>query len=157
VIKAMIDYSSSAKDAPTAMGTSAKSLMQVQTVYVNSLGTSEGAQTIRAKLENLLAASGRWSLAPDERGADAILRGVGSVQQQFAANDGSGGTYFQAVLAARLLNQAGEVLWTFQASSRPSKRTLLTRGFVGSSATSSVAEQAVKSLMKTTNIAPSKK
>jgi hypothetical protein len=129
----------------TAQTQAPKSLAEVQTIFVDSLGQTATSVLIRDKIINRLAASARFQVVLDGNKADAILTGSGTVSQGQTYTNGSGGTHYDASAAVRLVTRDQRILWVSE-----TKNSLFAR-----SATSSVADHIVKELLKAAT--PSKK
>lgn len=122
-------------------------LREVKTVYIDSLGDSEGAKLIREKLVNRLAMSNRISVTENRDEADAIITGIaqldkiesGSVHTNSQGGSGSYGTGYDATLVVRLITSDKRILWVSEA--KPGK-------FFVSSVSSSVADKVSKELLK---------
>ena len=110
-----------------------QSLKDVKVIYVDSLGSAEGADVIREKVINRLAQS-HLSVVLDREQADAILTGIGEVSKGI---DESGTTY-DATLVIRLITQDKKILWVDEAKPSRFKRSV----------SSGVADKVVKDLLK---------
>jgi hypothetical protein len=121
-------------------------LQDVKRVYVGSFGDGPGSELIRSKIISRLVKSNRVEVVEVADRADAVLAGVGEVSETayYNANatttsaNASGGTRYHATVGARLVNKQQKILWADEASN----------GFLYRSATSSVAENIVKNLLK---------
>jgi hypothetical protein len=109
-----------------------KSLDDVHTIFVDSLGSGENSGLIRDKLVNRLSASKRFQVVLDADKADAIMTGSGV--------DSAGGPYgaVHAAAAVRLVTKDKQILWVSEAKSNTFTR----------SASSSLADNIVKELEK---------
>jgi hypothetical protein len=109
-----------------------KGLEDVHTIFVDSLGSSEGSGLIRDKLINRLSASKRFQVVLDADKADSIMTGSGV--------DSASGMYgaVHASAAVCLVTKDQKTLWVSAA-----KNSL----FKGS-ASSSLADNIVKELEK---------
>jgi len=121
-------------------------LEEVKKIYVDSFGTAEGADLIKAKVVNRLVKSGRVSVVENRDAADAVLTGIGEINKgvRYSASAGqyggtaSGGTQYDATLVVRLLGKDKQILWVDEA--KP--------GFISHSVSSSVADKVSKNLLK---------
>jgi hypothetical protein len=117
-------------------------LREVRTVCVDSFGNAEGADLIREKVINRIVKSGKLSPVENRESADAVLTGIGEISKgvAYSASGGSasGGTRYDATLVVRLVGKDKKILWVEEA--KP--------GFLSGSASSSVADKIVKSLLK---------
>ncbi len=124
----------------------ANTLSEVRKIFVDSFGTSEGADLIKEKLINRLVKSGRVTVVENRDAADAVLSGIGEISKgvRYSANSGqyggaaSGGTSYDATLVVRLLGKDKQILWVDEA--KP--------GFMPGSVSSSVADKVSKNLLK---------
>jgi len=122
-------------------------LADVRTIYIDSFGRSDGAEMIRQKFINRLAASDKISITEDRESADAILLGVGQVtaMESYSAvattNNATagGGTIFDATLVVRLVGRDKKILWVSEA--KPGR-------FMARSVSSSVANKVSKDFLK---------
>jgi hypothetical protein len=124
-----------------------QSLADVRTIFVDSLGQGDGPTVIGDKIINRLAASGRFNVALAPEKADAILAGSASERSAMHYSDGTGGTRFDATVVVRLVTQDQRILW---ASETKNGR------FFSRSASSSVATNIVKDLLKAASAAERK-
>ncbi len=121
----------------------APALKDVHTIYVDSLGDSDGSRLIREKIINRLA--GKFAVTDRKEDADAILCGAamvgvtGSIETRpgYAAANADP----QASVAVRLVSRRGDILWVHEA--RNSSWV-----WKSSSVSTQVAESVVKALVK---------
>jgi hypothetical protein len=119
-------------------GQTAQSLAQVKTIFVDSLGQGESPNVIRDKIINRLSSSVRFQVVLDRDKADAVLTGSASESQTVNYSNGNGGSGFSASVVVRLIGKDQSILWASEAKN----------GHFTRSASSSVADNIVKSLMK---------
>ena len=113
-------------------------ILDVKTIFVDSLGQGEYAPLIRDKIINRLVTSGRFQVALDPDKADAVLTGSGEVSTAIRYNNGNGGSRADATVVVRLVSKDQKILWVFEAKN----------GGFTRSASSSVADKVVKGLIK---------
>ena len=119
----------------------AATLRDVRTVYVDYLGSAEGAEWIREKVINRIVKSGKISLAETPESADATLTGIGTVRQ-----NARGG--YDATLVARLVGKNSQILWVGEAKPRQPIVSIGNVSIGSVSASSSVADKVVNDLLK---------
>jgi hypothetical protein len=98
-------------------------LGSVRTIYVDSLGSSEGAELLRYKIQNRLVGAKGIVVVTTPEQADAILKGVGEVTQGYhasvggSATDGTGSisgradSTQEAEVVLQLVSKTGRILW----------------------------------------------
>lgn len=133
---------------------SVQRLQDVKRIYVDSFGNGENADVIRSKVITQLVKSNQFEVVQTPEKADAILTGAGTVSQRAvysaSANgqfgNASGGTRFDATAGVQLVNKQQTILWADNVSN----------GRFSRSATSSLAENIVKNLLKAVSDAKKK-
>jgi hypothetical protein len=112
----------------SAQAQSVTGLVDVHTIFVDSLGQGENSGLIRDKIINRLSQSPRFQVVLDADKADAILTGSGE------------SSYGGAVAVVRLITKDHKILWVYETHStvRPRSR----------SRSSDVADKIVKELLK---------
>ena len=111
-------------------------LKEVRSIFVDSLGDTAGAATIREKIIKKLAKSRSVSLVVDPEKADAILTGTGWVSE---GRDLEGNRTYHAAAGIQLITKDRQILWADLATPG---------GFFGGSVSSSVADKIATHLLK---------
>lgn len=132
----------------------AQDLQSVKKIYVGSFGSGADADLIRSKLITRLVKTKSLEVVQSPEQADAILTGGGSVSKSTyysassttQAGSASGGTRYNATAGVQLVNKEAKILWADDASN----------GYFSRSASSSLADNIVKHLLKAMQPAPVK-
>lgn len=120
-----------------------QSLAEVKTIYVGSFGDSEDAVLIRSKVVTELVKSKRVEVSVAADIADAVLLGSGRVSERLTTS----GTSYNATAGVQLVTKAGKIVWAENVSD----------GMFSRSASSSVASNIVKKLVKAMGPLPKRK
>ena len=108
---------------------SADSLSSIKKIYIGDFGYDENADIVREKVRIRLAKSSRFTIVEHEENADAVLMGAVRLPENMAQN--------AAVL--RLIDRKSDAtIWTFEYKN----------GFFIGNASTRVADQLVKKLLK---------
>src|SRR5712692_8575369 len=67
-------------------------LREIQTIYVDKLGDSDGSKLIREKIINRLVGSKRVTVVNEPAQADVILTGAAEAHESFKVVEGTGHT-----------------------------------------------------------------
>jgi hypothetical protein len=119
-------------------------LTQVHKIYVSPLGDNKDVEIIRQKIMGKLIQSGLFRIVESPSEADAQLVGIAVVNAGHSFGwIGAGGGASSASAAVRLIGPSREILWAGEG----------TQGFFGRSATSNVANNVVKSLVRAIELA----
>lgn len=127
----------------TAYGQTAESLSQVKKVFVDSLGTEEGASDLRDAILKSLNKNSAIQVVATASEADAVIKGSGKIwvsgSMHVGAHGGVSEKTYDGYLQVELSGKANQTLWSFRAT--PSK-------FPWSGIVWDLASHVVKSLME---------
>lgn len=103
-----------------AYGQTAESLSQVRKVFVDSLGTEEGASDLRDAILKALHKNSDIQVAATAGEADAVIRGSGKIwvtgSMHFGPRGGASEKAYDGYLQVELLGKADKTLWSFRAT-----------------------------------------
>jgi len=124
----------------------AQELQSIHKIFVGSFCNGEDADLIRSKVITRLVKSGKIEVVQSAEQADAMLTGGGSISKSTyyhaSSTDGtgnaSGGTKYHATAGVQLISKDQKILWADDTSN----------GFFSRSASSSLADNIVKHLLK---------
>jgi hypothetical protein len=106
-----------------ANGQTAESLSQVKTVFVDSLGTEEGATELRDAMIKALRKCSDIQVVATANEADAVIRGSGKIWETGSMRVGPRGGFsektYDGYLQVELMGKGNKTLWSFRAT--PSK------------------------------------
>ncbi len=126
-------------------------IQDVRSIYVDSLGRDEGADTIRSKIITQLVKSGRFEVAIAPDNADAVLTGSGSLTKTYSSDaNGSGDTSYHASAGVQLV-VGGKIIWAEDINNRYGWNP-----YKGKSASGNLAERIVKALLEADSPTPTK-
>lgn len=101
-------------------GQTAESLSQVKTVYVDSLGTEEGATELRDAMMKALRKNRGIQVVATASEADAVIMGSGKIWITGSIHVGPHGGLSQksysGYLQVELMGKGGKTLWSFHAT-----------------------------------------
>ncbi len=122
---------------------SVQRLQDVHKIYVDSFGTSEGADVVRSKIISRLVKSGRFEVVQSRERADAVLAGASQITKTShysasSSGSASGGTRYHATAGVQIIGKDDKILWADDNSS----------GAFSRSASSSLADRIVKDILK---------
>jgi hypothetical protein len=103
-----------------AYGQTAESLPQVKKVFVNSLGTDEGASDLRDAILKALHKKSDIQVVASASEADAVITGKGKIwvtgSMHFGPHGGVAEKTYDGYLQVELLGEANKRLWSFRAT-----------------------------------------
>jgi len=122
--KSVTRYVLSLLCALTLSGQRADSLKGVQSVYVESLGTNEGAGDLRRELIEVIRHTHRLNLVQSADQADAVLEGKGalwvrgyhSLSPRARVDSSSAEPVYTGYLSIKVQGKGGETLWSYLAN-----------------------------------------
>jgi hypothetical protein len=127
---------------PLAGQTSARSLPQICSLYIDELGRESGADIIRERIRGRLERSSRFQIVQSATSADAILTGAAAIEQHTYVHEGTGGSHWRGAGLFRVVDAAtGQTIWNFE------YRPAFEWSFRNRSASDRVAEKTVQQLL----------
>jgi hypothetical protein len=103
-----------------AYGQSAESLSQVRKVFVESLGTEEGASDLRDAILKALHKNSDIQVVASASEADAVITGNGKIwvtgSMHLGPHGGASEKTYDGYLQVELLGKANKTLWSFRAT-----------------------------------------
>lgn len=103
-----------------ARGQTAESLSQVKKIFVDSLGTEEGASDLRDAVLRALKKNSDIQVVTTASEADAVIKGSGKIwatgSMRVGPHGGVSEKTYDGYLQVELLGKANKTLWSFRAT-----------------------------------------